>query len=209
MHSSKFLKMAIPNELEKFQWNYKKEIRKTLRIGSLVLSQPFLNDDIFKRSVCLLCAHSRAEGSFGFIINKTTEYLVGDFIEELESIDIPVYFGGPVAMDSLYVIHDNQCKLTGAQEIQNGLYWGGDFKELAKGLLENPSALSKTKFVLGYSGWDPGQLRKEIIEDSWIVSDKASEFVFSNHESMWKDIMKDMGELYEHLAKLPESPDLN
>jgi putative transcriptional regulator len=209
MDSPKYLTMAAPNELDKFQWNYKKEIRKTLHTGSLILSQPFLNDDIFKRSVCLLCAHSRAEGSFGFIINKTTEYLVGDFIEELESIDIPVYFGGPVAMDSLYVLHDNQLNLKGAQQILDDLYWGGDFKHLAQGLLENPKALLKTKFVLGYSGWDPSQLRKEIIEDSWIVSDKASEFVFSNHENMWKDIMEDMGDLYEHLAKLPESPDLN
>jgi putative AlgH/UPF0301 family transcriptional regulator len=61
-------------ELEKFKWNYKKEIRKELRIGSLILAQPFLSDDVFKRAVCLLCAHSRKEGSFGFILNKQTEF---------------------------------------------------------------------------------------------------------------------------------------
>lgn len=197
------------NDLDKYKWNYKKEIRKKLRIGSLILSQPFLKDDVFKRVVCLMCAHSRTEGSFGFILNKKTEYLVGDFIEEFNDIDLPVYYGGPVANDSLYFLHDNSMNLEGAQEICKGVFWGGDFQEMIKQTLEQQLNMPKFKFVLGYSGWDPGQLRKEIIEDSWIVADGTQDVVFSDSEDLWKEVMSDMGDLYAHLSELPESPELN
>lgn len=197
------------NELEQFKWNYKKEIRKKLRIGSLILSQPFLKDDVFKRVVCLMCAHSRADGSFGFILNKRTEYLIGDFIEEFDAIDLPVYYGGPVSNDSLYFIHDNTLQLEGAQEICKGVYWGGNFQAMIEQTLQRGIENLKIKFVLGYSGWDPGQLRKEIIEDSWIVSDGNQAIVFSDHEDLWKEVMSDMGDLYVHLSELPESPELN
>lgn len=196
-------------ELDKFKWSYKKEIRKELRIGSLILAQPFLNDEVFKRSVCLLCAHSRKEGSFGFILNKPTEFKVGDFIEELEDLDLPVYFGGPVATDSLYFLHDNSLQIEDAQKVIPGVYWGGDFQQMAKKLSEHGGKELNVKFILGYSGWDPGQLRKEIIEDSWIVAQANPQTIFEEREKLWKDTMEGLGEIYNHMANLPERPELN
>jgi putative transcriptional regulator len=196
-------------ELEKYKWNYKNEIRKELKIGSLILAQPFLHDDVFKRAVCLLCAHSRKEGSFGFILNKPTEFQVGDFIEELDSFELPVYFGGPVATDSLYFLHDNSLNIEDAQEVLPGVFWGGDFQQMIAKLSTADLSLHSTKFILGYSGWDPGQLRKEIIENSWIVTRGTEHTIFEGSEQLWKDTMENMGEVYNHMANLPERPELN
>lgn len=197
------------SELDKYKWDYKKEIRKELRIGSLILAQPFLNDDVFKRSVCLLCAHSRKEGSFGFMLNKVTEFKVSDFIEELDALDLPVYFGGPVATDSLYFLHDNSFAIEGAQKVLDGVYWGGDFQQMIAQLSTQDLSNHQVKFILGYSGWDPGQLRKEIIEDSWIVTKGNPQTIFEESDKLWKDTMEGMGEIYNHLANLPERPELN
>lgn len=197
------------SELDKYKWDYKKEIRKELRIGSLILAQPFLNDDVFKRSVCLLCAHSRKEGSFGFMLNKVTEFKVSDFIEELDALDLPVYFGGPVATDSLYFLHDNSLAIEGAQKVLDGVYWGGDFQQMIAQLSTQDLSNHQVKFILGYSGWDPGQLRKEIIEDSWIVTQGNPHTIFEESDKLWKDTMEGMGEIYNHLANLPERPELN
>jgi putative transcriptional regulator len=196
-------------DLDRYKWNYKKEIRKRLRIGSFILSQPFLPDEVFKRAVCLMCAHSRAEGSFGFILNKPTEFTVADFIEELDDLELPVYFGGPVATDSLYFLHDNSLNSADAKEILSGVYWGGDFQEMIEKIKNNKTAQKRIKFILGYSGWDPGQLRKEIIEDSWIVADGNDKQTYSDSDNLWKEVMEGMGEIYNHLASLPERPDLN
>lgn len=197
------------NELDKFKWDYTKEIRKKLEIGSLILSQPFLNDTVFNRAVCLMCAHNKEEGSFGFIVNKKTDYILSDFIEDLDHLKIPIYYGGPVGNDTLYFIHDNQFNITDAKKIVEGLYWGGSFEELKTALLKTKTKPRNLKFLLGYSGWDEGQLRKEIIEDSWIVSNGKSNLAFSINENLWKKIMNSMGELYIHLANSPENPDLN
>ena len=37
--------------------------------------------------------------------------------------------------------------------------------------------------MLGYAGWYPGQLEKEILEDSWLVVNADPEFVFSTSYS--------------------------
>lgn len=194
--------------LESFQWNYKNEIRKPLRQGSLVLSQPFLNDSVFKRAVCFLCAHTRKEGSFGFIINKISDYKLSDFLANVETIDDPIYYGGPVATDTLYFLHDNALDITDAQKITQSIYWGGNFDEFIQKYKEVDSNTVKVKFFIGYAGWEQGQLRKEIIEDSWIVT-KNKYDVFGNTEDAWKLIMEDMGDVYQHLSQLPESPTLN
>ena len=122
---------------------------------------------------------------------------------------MPIYYGGPVANDSLYFIHDNTLALESAQKISEGVYWGGDFPQMIAGFQENEAARKNIKFILGYSGWDPGQLRKEIIEDSWIVGDGNANKIFSDSKDLWKEIMQEMGDLYKHLAKLPERPELN
>ena len=50
--------------------DYRKEIRKPLNTGSLLLSEPFLKDEEFMRTVSLLCFHDKQEGSMGFILNR-------------------------------------------------------------------------------------------------------------------------------------------
>ena len=38
-------------------------------------------------------------------------------------------------------------------------------------------------FMLGYAGWSPGQLEKEIIEGSWLVAKADPQLVFSHSYS--------------------------
>jgi len=197
------------NELDKYKWNYTKEIRKDLKVGSLILAQPFLNDTVFKRAVCIMCAHNKIDGSFGFIVNKKSNFIISDFIKELDHFSTPVYYGGPVATDSLFFIHDNQLEITGANKIADNVYWGGDFDEMKTKLSQRKEGEVNIKFFMGYSGWDNGQLRKEIIENSWIVTNKEVEQVFSSSKNLWKKIMTKMGNVYAHLANSPENPDLN
>lgn len=196
-------------DLERFQWDYTKEIRKNIEPGCILLSQPFMDDNIFKRTVCLLCAHNKEEGSFGFILNKPTTYKLGDFVENLSHIDNTIYYGGPVGNDTLYFIHDNSLEIEGALKIKDGIYWGGDYESLQLKLMTNKEAHKKIKFFIGYSGWSIGQLRKEIIENSWIIGNGKPSYIYSEHNNLWKTIMNDMGDLYQHLANLPERPELN
>ena len=43
-------------------------------------------------------------------------------------------------------------------------------------------------FMLGYAGWYPGQLEKEIKEDSWLVVNADPELVFNQSHSQKYDL---------------------
>jgi putative transcriptional regulator len=178
--------------------------------GRLLISEPFMMDPNFKRSVILLTEYSEA-GAMGFVLNHQSEYMLGDLLPDLPYSEMPVYTGGPVGEDTLHFIHRCPEKIEAGIEIADGIYWGGDF-ETVKTLVSNYQlSEDEIKFFAGYSGWTPGQLKDEIEEDTWIVSNQCStETVFTHDEqNMWKQVVIGLGQRYAHIANFPENPELN
>jgi putative transcriptional regulator len=178
--------------------------------GRLLISEPFMMDPNFKRSVILLTEYGDA-GAVGFILNHQSEYLLGDILPDTAYSEMPVYTGGPVAENTLHFIHRVPEKLEGGIMIADGVYWGGDFeqvKELISGYKLNETEI---KFFAGYSGWTPQQLDGELQENVWIVTDKFdSETLFANNEqNLWKQTVIGLGQRYAHIANFPENPELN
>ncbi len=67
--------------------------------GRLLISEPFLPDPNFERTVVLLCEHND-DGSFGFVINKPSILKVNDVIEDIRVVEDIVFIGGPVQQDT-------------------------------------------------------------------------------------------------------------
>ncbi len=178
--------------------------------GHLLISEPFMMDPNFKRSVILLTEYSEI-GAMGFVLNHQSEYLLGDLLPDLPYSEMPVYIGGPVGEDTLHFIHRCPEKIEDGIEIADGVFWGGNF-ETVKNLVTNYQLTeNEIKFFAGYSGWTPGQLDNEISEDTWIVSDKWNpELVFTHDEqNMWKQVVIGLGQRYAHIANFPENPEMN
>ncbi len=91
--------------------------------GHLLISEPFMMDPNFKRSVILLTEYS-ADGAVGFILNQPGEFLLGDILPEVSYSEMPVFFGGPVANNTLHFIHCCPEKIDDGIEISEGLFWG-------------------------------------------------------------------------------------
>ena len=72
--------------------------------GILLISDPFLKDPNFMRTVVFLCEHQE-QGSFGFVLNRKYENTIDEIIPELEGYKLPVYYGGPVQTDTLHFLH--------------------------------------------------------------------------------------------------------
>jgi putative transcriptional regulator len=98
--------------------------------GILLIADPFLKDPNFLRTVVFLCEH-KEEGSFGFVLNRQYENTQDELIPELEGHKLPVFYGGPVQIDSLHFLHQYPDLIPGGQEVIKGVYWGGDFDALA------------------------------------------------------------------------------
>ena len=67
-------------------------------IGDFLIAEPFMQDPNFQRTVVSLC-QKQEDGYVGFTINKKIDYLVEDLVEELPDCKMPLFDGGPVAIN--------------------------------------------------------------------------------------------------------------
>ena len=177
--------------------------------GFILISEPFLSDAYFKRSIVLLTEHNE-DGSVGFVLNKPIDININEVIENFPFTEADVALGGPVSTNTLHYVHTLGDIIPNSIEVMSGLYWGGDFDAVES--LINSGNLNKgqIKFFLGYSGWSPNQLENELEENSWLVVQMKSEDIMKpmNHQ-IWTDILNGMGKKYQMWANFPENPELN
>ncbi len=178
--------------------------------GKILISEPFLQDAYFQRSVILLIEHN-TDGSMGFVLNKKTELYVNDFFEGLDEIPrIPIYLGGPVSSNHLFFIHSLGKAIPDSVQIDKNLYFDGDFEALMFYLLSGKPVHGTIKFFLGYSGWTEQQLNGEINEDSWLVGNSSNQnIMLAEGESFWKSSVELVGESYSTWVNYPKDPILN
>lgn len=164
--------------------------------GKLLISSPEIAGDLFDKSIILICEHD-ANGTMGFIINKprinvnvgTIWENLGYEKKNLRLASEDVFIGGPLASNAIFVVHSpeyfldektikvcEEISVTAAKEITNDIQKG-----------QGPR---KSLFLLGYSGWTPGQLEDEILRDSWFVSEKIENLIFEgDYQSKWSDAL--------------------
>lgn len=176
--------------------------------GRLLISEPFLNDPNFERTVVLLCEHNQ-DGSFGFVLNKQSIVKMNDVLSDL-AVDREAFIGGPVQQDTIHYLH-RIAQLPEAIPIVDSIYWGGDFESLQSGLDIGTIQETDVRFFLGYSGWGAGQLEEEIKGDSWIVCDYInSELLFdTTPDQMWRQALSNMGGRFTIYSNYPIDPNLN
>lgn len=179
----------------------------SLRAGDLLLSEPFMADPNFKRTVVLLCDYN-AEGAFGLVLNRRLEYTLTDVLHEFPVAGLDLYYGGPVSPDTLHYIHRCGDLIEGSIHLRDDIWWGGNFEQI-KLLFETRTLRSADfRFFTGYSGWGAGQLDEEMSIDSWIV-DRSYSDIFPPDDQLWASVLRARGGEYGRFVHFPEDPSLN
>ncbi|MEJ2595455.1 MAG: YqgE/AlgH family protein [bacterium] len=177
--------------------------------GRLLLSEPFMGDFYFGRSVVLLAEHNE-EGTFGVIMNKPVTAKFNEVLKDFPAFDATVYLGGPVESNSLFYIHTIGENIEGATEIMKGLYWGGDIEMLKEMILLKTIQPEDIRFFIGYSGWGANQLDTELKRNSWVITRTSkSRLMKMNPMNMWENLLDNMGDNYRYWSKFPVDPNMN
>ena len=180
-----------------------------LEEGNILISDPFLRDPNFSRTVILIVKHND-EGSLGFVLNDKSKFTISEVVDNFPDFETNIFLGGPVGIESLFFIHTRNDIISEGIEVINGLYWGGDFDELKNAISENRIQKEELIFFVGYSGWDKEQLDREVKEKSWIIADITTEEVMlQTGKYLWNSKLKKLGEKYKILSNFPADPSLN
>ena len=172
--------------------------------GKVLISQPFMSDGCFSRSVVLLTDYSK-DGAIGFILNKWLPIPIGAVLEDFPSESSFLSIGGPVACDTLHYLHTFN-NIPDAIEVANGIFWGGKLEVVRKFISFSIMKPEDIRFFLGYSGWTGGQLDNELKTHSWLVGDIGSSQILTPSFDLWKNSVRNMGDEYQSWANLPENP---
>lgn len=176
--------------------------------GQILLSEPFLEDDFFKRSVILL-AEDGQQGSMGFILNKPVGYRVHEVLNDFPEFDSEVYLGGPVENQSLFFIHTVPQLIGSAFEIAGGIHFGGNFEKLKEMVGLAMIQPEQIRFFAGYSGWDAGQLRHELEEQAWLIFDRPGKLMEMKPDDLWGALLRTTRNEKAIWSNFPDNPELN
>jgi putative transcriptional regulator len=180
--------------------------------GTFLVASPRLLDPNFMHAVVLLCDHG-PQGSYGVIVNRKGEITLSDLGSDaplLQRRDDPVWFGGPVGVEQLQVLHGLGDTVPGSLSVLPGVRLGGDPAVLNRALADDAETAPSTKFIVGYSGWGAKQLEDELREGAWVVCPGSDRFVFDEEPStLWRRVLRARGGPYAQLADIPPDPSWN
>jgi putative transcriptional regulator len=159
--------------------------------GYLLVATPAMPDERFRRTVIYMCRHD-ADGALGLVVNRSVDDMTeADLYKQLElspapgSDGRPVILGGPVEIQRGFVLHsgdyrreetlslaDGQMGITGSLDIM---------RDMAAGTGPKLALLT-----LGHSGWGPGQLDRELVDNAWLVVPTDLDLIFgSDLQAKW------------------------
>jgi putative transcriptional regulator len=160
-----------------------------------LVAVPQLGDPNFHRAVVLMLEHGD-RGAMGLVINRPAPLKLSDVArghglkvgDDYEAAH--VFVGGPVEPERGFVLHDRK-ELAEAIPLFDGMFVSGSLDSLRE-LFSGPA--ERFRLCLGYAGWGPGQIEKELREGAWITAEPSSRHVLATPAAQtWEAVLKEMG----------------
>ena len=158
--------------------------------GSFLISTQNMPDPRFEEQVIYICAHS-ADGAMGVAINRPNTMFT--MSEILKSADLPipddilppVYIGGPVELESAFILYSSDYRTDYQLEVSPTVFLSRETKVLED--IARSRGPEKYLFLLGYAGWGPGQLERELLDDGWLTVPGNDSIIFDTQdEEKWR-----------------------
>jgi putative transcriptional regulator len=162
----------------------------------LLLSMPQMADPNFARTVVLLCDYTD-EGAFGLVVNRPMDEPAWKMVRTDPPVrvdpELRLWIGGPVDPQRTWVL---MAEAQGPEDEQREIAPGvllSVSHELTLQLLQAPPS-SRSRLIVGYAGWAPGQLDHEIAASAWLSLDVDSHLIFGvPAEQMWETAIRRLG----------------
>lgn len=180
--------------------------------GELLIAGPMIGDPHFSRTAVMILDKPENAGHFGLVLNRKSNYMLSEAFDGIEGGEnIPLFQGGPVELDRLFMLHNLGDKIDKSIRIADGLYMGGDSDQLLDMIENGILSTENVRFFLGYSGWEENQLTSEILDHTWAINTHPNfNILFKGYgESYWRERVEELGPEYRSWLNVPGHPQLN
>ena len=153
--------------------------------GQLLVAKPSMADPRFGETVIYLAEHDR-KGAFGLILNRPLLRAdIADFMKGFKMAPDPdisgrfnLFSGGPVEPGAGFVLHTNDYQTDSTGMVRGQVAVTASLKTLRDiGLGKGPRRYG---VYLGYAGWGPGQLEREMLMGGWDIAPYDEAIVFDD-----------------------------
>ena len=176
--------------------------------GCLLLATPSLADGTFDRSVIFIAEHTSEDGALGIILNQPTSETVSDVLPDQEYSplhQLTIHKGGPLSPEALIF-----SSISGSPTETLTV----DLQLTPNQALELiPAKNQIIRATRGYSAWSPGQLERELVQNTWITSkapvDLTDPTALPHDLSLWKNLLARISPYHHLISHAPKTPFLN
>ena len=157
-----------------------------------------MKDDRFEKTVIIML-ESDENGAWGIVVNRRLGTMpiallidpslnTSEEREKLYKINIPIFWGGPVDVKQIFILHTTEYQSDTTKNYGN-ISITQDYNILFD-IAENKGP-KKSLVIFGYSGWGSGQLEGEMERDHWILSDIDLDITFDKESNTkWNKAFK-------------------
>ena len=188
--------------------------------GSFLVSEIALADPNFRQTVVMMISHDE-NGAFGLVVNRPSPFTLGDVVDGLDdtpAASIPVFIGGPVQQEILFLLHapfPGHSPDDEAMHPVDGVISEPATVPLVDYLKTDWAALPledrpAVRVYAGYSGWGPLQLEGEMKAEAWVVVKATREMIFRpDAAGAWEEAFAKKGPLYQIILQTGFKPSMN
>lgn len=181
--------------------------------GSLLVSEPFLEESYFRHAVISLIRCSPSTGAMGLVLNNRLDLSLHEVLDGMDR-HVSLYCGGPLSQDRLFFIHTlGPTIIPDAQPYAPGLWVGGDMDTALAYVKAGYPLKGHIRFFIGYSGWDAGQLTEELQGHVWAVGTPglmdATTLLSLSDDTLWHAAVRALGPFYRNWQLHPVNPPMN
>lgn len=174
----------------------------------LLIAMPTLADPNFAQTVTVICEHTD-KGALGIVVNKPLPMKLSEVLMQLniapasEAIAMqPVLRGGPVSTDRGFVLHRPGGKWDHSHRVSDTIQITTSRDVLAA--MARGEGPEDAFIALGYAGWEPGQLEREIRDNSWLSIPVDASMVFDlPYEDRWNAAWRMLGIDMNMMSRVP------
>jgi putative transcriptional regulator len=159
--------------------------------GRIIITPRGSPDPHFSNSVIVL-AHYDQTGALGLMLHYKSDLTIQKALKGVagaEKRTDPVFVGGPVELPVVFALLRTKSAPTGVSHVMNDLYLMTSKQSIATALTEG-RPVSELRVFIGYSGWGPGQLEREVRRSGWYIFDYDESVVFDDHpDTLWNRLI--------------------